>query len=38
MVDNKDPSIEHDVGQVGDIVSIDPSRGQGAAGRRSSSR
>ena len=25
MVDNKDPSIEHDVGQVGDIVSIDPS-------------
>jgi acetylglutamate kinase len=25
MVDNKDPSkIEHDVGQVGDIVSIDP--------------
>ena len=25
MVDNKNPSIEHDVGQVGDIVSIDPS-------------
>jgi acetylglutamate kinase len=25
MVDNKDPNIEHDVGQVGDIVSIDPS-------------
>lgn len=25
MVDNKDPSIEHDIGQVGDIVSIDPS-------------
>jgi acetylglutamate kinase len=25
MVDNKDPSVEHDVGQVGDIVSIDPS-------------
>ena len=25
MLDNKDPSIEHDVGQVGDIVSIDPS-------------
>ncbi len=25
MVDSKDPSIEHDVGQVGDIVSIDPS-------------
>ena len=25
MVDNKDPSREHDVGQVGDIVSIDPS-------------
>ncbi|MBB5204556.1 acetylglutamate kinase [Inhella inkyongensis] len=25
MVDNKDPSIEHDVGQVGDIESIDPS-------------
>ncbi len=25
MVDNADPSIEHDVGQVGDIVSIDPS-------------
>ena len=25
MVDSKDPSREHDVGQVGDIVSIDPS-------------
>jgi acetylglutamate kinase len=25
MVDNSDPSKEHDVGQVGDIVSIDPS-------------
>jgi acetylglutamate kinase len=25
MLDNKDPSLEHDVGQVGDIVSIDPS-------------
>ncbi len=25
MFDNTDPSIEHDVGQVGDIVSIDPS-------------
>jgi acetylglutamate kinase len=25
MVDNQDPSREHDVGQVGDIVSIDPS-------------
>ena len=25
LMDNKDPSIEHDVGQVGDIVSIDPS-------------
>ena len=25
MVDNKDASKEHDVGQVGDIVSIDPS-------------
>jgi acetylglutamate kinase len=24
MVDQKDPSKEHDVGQVGDIVSIDP--------------
>jgi acetylglutamate kinase len=24
MLDNADPSIEHDVGQVGDIVSIDP--------------
>jgi acetylglutamate kinase len=24
MVDNKDPSKEHDVGQVGDIVEIDP--------------
>ena len=25
MIDNQDPSREHDVGQVGDIVSIDPS-------------
>ena len=25
MVDNTDPSKEHDIGQVGDIVSIDPS-------------
>jgi acetylglutamate kinase len=25
MLDNSDPSIEHDVGQVGDIDSIDPS-------------
>ena len=25
MMDNADPSVEHDVGQVGDIVSIDPS-------------
>ena len=25
MVDNQDPTKEHDVGQVGDIVSIDPS-------------
>ena len=25
MVDNKNPEVEHDVGQVGDIVSIDPS-------------
>jgi len=25
MLDNQDPSREHDVGQVGDIVSIDPS-------------
>ena len=25
MLDNKDPSREHDVGQVGDILSIDPS-------------
>jgi acetylglutamate kinase len=25
MLDQKDPNIEHDVGQVGDIVSIDPS-------------
>jgi len=25
MLDNKDPTLEHDVGQVGDIVSIDPS-------------
>ena len=24
MVDKKDPSIEHDVGQVGEIESIDP--------------
>ncbi|MFV0680490.1 acetylglutamate kinase [Ottowia sp.] len=24
MVDQKDPSLEHDVGQVGDIVQIDP--------------
>jgi acetylglutamate kinase len=24
MVDNKDPSKEHDVGQVGDIIAIDP--------------
>jgi acetylglutamate kinase len=24
LMDNKDPSIEHDVGQVGDIVAIDP--------------
>ena len=24
MLDNADPSVEHDVGQVGDIVSIDP--------------
>lgn len=24
MLDHKDPSIEHDVGQVGEIVSIDP--------------
>lgn len=24
MTDQKDPSLEHDVGQVGDIVSIDP--------------
>ena len=24
MADHKDPSLEHDVGQVGDIVSIDP--------------
>ena len=34
MVDRNDPSKEHDVGQVGDIVSIDPSVVQGAAGRR----
>ena len=33
MVDNNDPTKEHDVGQVGDIVSIDPERGEGAAGR-----
>jgi acetylglutamate kinase len=25
MLDLKDPSVEHDVGQVGDIVAIDPS-------------
>ncbi|MES2952556.1 MAG: acetylglutamate kinase [Pseudomonadota bacterium] len=25
MLDNADPSVEHDVGQVGDIISIDPS-------------
>ena len=25
MLDNADPRIEHDVGQVGDIVSVDPS-------------
>ena len=25
MLDNKNPEVEHDVGQVGDIVSIDPS-------------
>jgi acetylglutamate kinase len=25
MADRQDPSVEHDVGQVGDIVSIDPS-------------
>jgi acetylglutamate kinase len=25
MLDNTDPSVEHDVGQVGDIVSVDPS-------------
>ena len=25
LLDNKDPSLEYDVGQVGDIVSIDPS-------------
>ncbi len=25
MIDNQDPTREHDVGQVGDIVSIDPS-------------
>ena len=25
LLDNKDPSIEYDVGQVGDIVAIDPS-------------
>ena len=25
MLDNADPTIEHDVGQVGDILSIDPS-------------
>lgn len=25
MLDNSDPNIEHDVGQVGDILSVDPS-------------
>jgi acetylglutamate kinase len=25
MLDNADPSVEHDIGQVGDIVSVDPS-------------
>ncbi|WP_313080205.1 acetylglutamate kinase [Pulveribacter sp.] len=25
MLDHKDPAVEHDVGQVGDIVAIDPS-------------
>ena len=25
MLDNADPSIEHDIGQVGDIVGVDPS-------------
>ncbi|QNP50470.1 acetylglutamate kinase [Diaphorobacter aerolatus] len=25
LLDNKDPNLEHDVGQVGDIVAIDPS-------------
>jgi acetylglutamate kinase len=25
MLDNADPTVEHDVGQVGDIVSVDPS-------------
>jgi len=25
MLDNTDPNVEHDVGQVGDIISIDPS-------------
>jgi len=25
MLDHKDPSVEHDIGQVGDIVAIDPS-------------
>ena len=25
MMDNVDPTVEHDVGQVGDIVSVDPS-------------
>ena len=25
LMDNVDPSIEHDIGQVGDIVSVDPS-------------
>jgi hypothetical protein len=32
MADSKDPSKEHDVGQVGDIVEIDPAW-CGAAGR-----
>ena len=34
MLDNDDPSKEHDVGQVGEIESHRPERGQGAAGRR----
>ena len=33
MVDNNDPTKEHDVGQVGDIVVDRPERGEGAAGR-----